>query len=107
MISNKEEVIQSIPDDTRKPNVRNELVTLSHLPEEKTLVVKLDTQNYTLGFYIKLANKPLTRYSLLSTFSSIYDPLGLGAPFLMKGRQIIQNFCRNKLNWDDDETISR
>ena len=56
-ISNERQVIQSVPDDKRKPNVRNELVTLSNLPEEKTLGVKLDTQNYTLGFYIKLANK--------------------------------------------------
>ena len=47
--SNKKEVIQSIPDDKRKPNVRNELLTLGNLPEEKTLRVKLDTQNYTLG----------------------------------------------------------
>ena len=32
-ISNKQEVIKSIPDDKRKPNVRNELVTLGNLPE--------------------------------------------------------------------------
>ena len=56
-ISNERQVIQSVPDDERKPNVRNELVTLGNLPEEKTLGVKLDTQNYTLDFYIKLANK--------------------------------------------------
>ena len=47
--SNKKEVIQSIPDDKRKPNVRNVLLTLGNLPEEKTLGVKLGTQNYTLG----------------------------------------------------------
>ena len=101
-ISNERQVIQSVPDDKRKPNVRNELVTLGNLPEEKTLGVKLDTQNYTLDFYIKLANKHLKRCSLLSTFSTIYDPLGLGVPFLMKGQQIIQHL-RNKLNWDVDE----
>ena len=63
--------------------------------------VKCDTQNDTLGFYIKLADKPLTRCGLLSTLSSVYDPLGLGAPFLLKGRQIIQQLCRNRLNWDE------
>ena len=62
--------------------------------------VKCDTQNDTLGFYIKLADKPLTRRGLLSTLSSFY-PLGLGAPFLLKGRQIIQHLCRNRLNWDE------
>ena len=100
-ISNKQEVIKSIPDDKRKPNVRNELVTLGNLPEEKALGVKWDTQNDTLGFYIKFADKPLTRRGLLSTLSSVYDPLGLAAPFLLKGRQIIQQLCRNRLNWDE------
>ena len=100
-ISNKQEVIKLIPDDKRKPNVRNELVTLGNLPEEKALGVKWDTQNDTLGFYIKFADKPLARRGLVSTLSSVYDPLGLTAPFLLKGRQIIQQLCRSKLNWDE------
>ena len=99
--SNKQEVIKSIPDDKRKPNIRNELVTLGNLPEERALGVKWDTQNDTRGFfYIKLADKRLTRRGLLSTLSSVYDPLGLGAPFLLKGKQIIQLLCRKRLNWD-------
>ena len=84
-MSKKKEVINSIPDDKRKSIGRNELVILGNLPEEKALAVKWDTQNDTLGFYIKLAHKPLTRCGLLSTLSSVYDPLGLGAPFLLKG----------------------
>ena len=58
-ISNKQEVIKSIPDDKRKPNVRNELVTLGNLQEEKALGVKWDIQNDTLGFYIKFADNRL------------------------------------------------
>ena len=77
------------------------MVTLGNLPEEKALGLKWDTQNDTLGFYIKLADKPLTRRGLVSTLSSVYDPVVLGAPFLLKGRQIIQQVCRNRLNWDE------
>ena len=77
------------------------MVTLSNLTKEKALGVKWDTQNDTLSFYIKLANEPLTRCDLLSTLSSAYDPLGLGAPILLKGKQIIQRLCRNRLNWDE------
>ena len=76
------------------------MVTLGNLPEERALGVKWDTQNDTLSSYIKLADKPLTRCGLLSTLSSVYDPLGLGAPFLLKGRQIIEQLCRKMLNWD-------
>ena len=48
-----------------------------------------------------MANKSLTRHDLLSALSSVYDPLGLGAPFLSKGRQIMEQLCRNRLNWDE------
>ena len=59
-------------------------------------------QNFlTLGFIIKMDDKPATRRELLAALSSIYDPLGLGAPFLLKGRLIIQRLCKNNLNWDD------
>ena len=55
----------------------------------------------TLGFKIAIKEKPLTRRGMLSTLSSIYDPLGLGAPFLLKGKQIIQKICARKFRWDD------
>ena len=97
---NKQEVVQSISDDKRKPNVRNELVNLGNITEEKTLGVKLNTWNNTLNVYIKLADKPFRRSGSLSTLSSVYHPLGLRVPFFLKGRQTMQNLCRNKLKWD-------
>ena len=52
-------------------------------------------------------DKAATRHGLLAVLSSVYDPLGLGAPFLLKDRLIIQRLCKNNLNWDepiDDDT---
>ena len=34
--------------------------------------------------------------------SSVYDPLGIAAPFVLGGRLILQNLCRLDLGWDDD-----
>ena len=34
--------------------------------------------------------------------SSIYDPLGFGAPFLLKGKQILQKLCDQGLKWDEE-----
>ena len=48
-----------------------------------------------------MADKSLIRHDLLSALSSVYDPLGLGAPFLSKGIQIMEQLCRNRLNWDE------
>ena len=38
---------------------------------------------------------------ILSTVSSIYDPPGFVAPLLLKGKQILQDLCREKADWDD------
>ena len=48
-----------------------------------------------------MAENPSTRCGLLSLLNSIYDPLGLGAPFLLKRRLIIQQLCRDRLDWDE------
>ena len=71
------------------------------LPDDKALGVKWNTEKDTLGFTIKFVEKPSTRHGLLSMLSSIYDPLGLGAPFMLKGRQIVQQLCQEKLQWDE------
>ena len=46
-------------------------------------------------------DKPVTIHGLPAALSSMYDPLGLGAPFLLNGCQIIQNLCRNNLSWNE------
>ena len=37
----------------------------------------------------------------MSTVSSIYDPLGLAAPFLLRGKRVLQQLCKDGINWDD------
>ena len=49
---------------------------------------------------MKMSDNPVTRRGLLAALSSVYDPLGLRAPFLLKCHQII-NLRRNNLTWDD------
>ena len=44
----------------------------------------------------------MTRRGVLSALSSIYDPLGFGTPFLLKGKQIIKKLCQLNLKWDED-----
>ena len=41
--------MKSIPDDKRKRNVRNELITLGNLIEEKALGVKWDERSLAKG----------------------------------------------------------
>ena len=48
-----------------------------------------------------LKDTPATRRGMLSTVSSIYDPLGFVAPFILPGRKTIQRLCQGEVKWDD------
>ena len=105
--SNHIEVLKSIPDECRKDGVKDKDLNLGILSEDKALGVKWNIQDDTSGFIIKMDDKAPTQHELLAVLSSVYDPLGLGAPFLLKDRLIIQRLCKNNLNWDepiDDNT---
>ena len=71
------------------------------LAKDKPLGVRWNVGEDTLGFQIKISDKPVSSCGFLASLTSVYDPLGLGAPFLLKGCQIIQKLCRNNLTWDD------
>ena len=38
---------------------------------------------------------------MLFELSSVYDPLGLASPLILKGRKIIQKLCQGNTAWDD------
>lgn len=52
-------------------------------------------------FRVIVKENPFTRRGVLSTVASVYDPLGFVAPFILVGKQILQQMCRDKLSWDD------
>ena len=53
------------------------------------------------GFKIAAEEKPLTRRRLLSTLSSVYNLLGLAAPFILEVCIIIQKLCKENSAWDE------
>ena len=58
---------------------------------------------------IELKDKPCTRRGILSTISSIYDPLGFIAPVVLVGKKILHDICHSN-SWDepvDDATRIR
>ena len=74
---------------------------LGNLTDDKAFGIKWNVKDDTLGFIIKMNNKPATRRGILAALSSVYDPFDLGALFLLKGRQIIHILCKQILQWDD------
>ena len=63
------------------------------LPMERVLGVHWCVHSDSLKFKIELKDVPCTRRGILSTISSIYDPLGLIAPVVLVGKQILQDIC--------------
>ena len=75
------------------------------MPEERALGVKWETEEDVLKISVdveKLRSKPLTKRGVLSSVSSMYDPLGMVAPTVIGGRKILQDLCKMKGTWDED-----
>ena len=60
------------------------------------------TEDDAFGIKVALKSKPMTRRGVLSVLSSVCDPLGFGARFSLKGKQILQKLCQQGLKWDEE-----
>ena len=77
---------------------------------ERLLGVVWCVESDTLQFRIVVDSKPFTRRGILSTVSSIYDPLGFVGPFVLEGKRILQYMCQSSCGWDSlisDEILPR
>ena len=99
--SNSRRLLESISEEDRSKDTKGIDLSLDNLPVERALGVQWHIESDTFGFKITLKDKPLTRRGVLSTISSVYDPLGFAAPVLLPGKRILQELCRNNINWDD------
>ena len=71
------------------------------MPVQRSLGTYWCIESDTFGFRIELGEKPVTWRGILSTISSVYDPLGAVSPVILVGKQILQALCRQNVNWDD------
>ena len=52
------------------------------------------------GFSIVLKDQTLTRRGVLATVASVYDPVGLLTPLVLRAKKILQEICRRGVSWD-------
>ena len=71
------------------------------MPVQRSLGTYWCIESDTFGFHIELKGKPTTLRGILSTISSVYDPLGAASPVILAGKQILQALCHQNVNWDD------
>ena len=100
-ICNNKSVVEQMPPDIRAKDVQNFDITHDILPVGRTLGVEWCIESDSFQFTVTLKDKPPTRRGILLTICSIYDPLGLVAPFLLTDKRILQQLCRDNKGWDD------
>ncbi len=100
-VSNSERVMATIPEKERAP-IKDLDMALSLPQMERALGVDWCITSDSFKFRVKVKNNPLTRRGVLSTMASVYDPLGFMAPFVLLGKQILQQMCKEKVSWDEE-----
>ncbi|XP_033122036.1 uncharacterized protein LOC117121051, partial [Anneissia japonica] len=109
-LSNDKEVLNTVPEAERAPELKSLDLNNDDLPTGRTLGVQWSPQLDTLSFNIAAAERNYTRRGILSITSSVFDPLGLVAPFILPAKMLLQDLCRQGLGWDeliDDFSMQR
>ena len=88
-LSNSRKVIETIPQSERSKLVKE--IRFGKLPAEHALGMLWNIELDTFGFAIMVKDKPFTRRGILSVVSSVYDPLGFAAPFILLAKEILQS----------------
>ena len=99
--SNSRKVLEEILEADRAEEVKSLNFNRETHLTERALGVQWSIEADMFKFIIALKDRPCTRRGILSTVSSIFDPLGFVAPVLLEGKSILQELCRKILGWDD------
>ena len=99
-LSNSTEVLADIPPDDRSAQVSLDSGTL---PSIKTLGVLWVAENDTFSFcFVGLTQSTqLTKRLFLKKIATIFDPLGLLAPFIVRAKVLFQDIWLAGYDWDD------
>ena len=101
VMSNEREVLNAFPPEHRAPAVKDLDLNLNSLPMDRALGIHWDVEADTFNLVVSDKSHPDTRKGVLSSIATIYDPLGLVGLLILPGREINQELCRLKYDWND------
>ena len=90
-VLNHKSVINAIPKEDRSKDLQNLDVNKVTLSLERALGVQWCVESNTVQFRVEMKDQPLARRGILSTVSSVLDPL------VLLGKNILQDGA----DWDD------
>lgn len=103
-LCNHKDVLRTVPETERAAGVKEVFFDDDRLPVERALGILWDLEKDELGIRVQVPEKPETKRGLLSTISSLYDPLGIVAPAVIPAKLLFQTECRREAEWDEPIT---
>ena len=99
-LSNRREVLSALPSQERANPTLN--LELDRLPINRTLGLHWDAERDIFCFKTVSTTKPATKRGILSTISSLFDPLEHLSPFVLPVKVLIQDLWKEKVGWDEE-----
>ena len=101
--SNLPEVTQAFPIEDRVADLPDLDLSKDTIPAQRSLGVLWDISADSFTFKANVGAKPFTRRGVLSVVNSLYDPLGLAAPVVVKGKLLLRAMIAKPEpeNWDE------
>ena len=99
-LSTSQNILKEIPPDKRA--IPKTELHLDETLNERALGVKWNLKSDCFTFASHVSRQKHTKRGILRVTSSIFDPLGLLAPYVLRAKLIIQELWRQKVNWDDE-----
>ena len=101
-VSNSVSVMEALLKDDGGKSIRNLDLQHDSLPTQRSLGVHWDLEGDAFTFKVVLPERPYTRRGVLSIINSVYDPLGLAGPVILRGKLLLrQLFIMGKKGSDD------
>ena len=99
--SSSPQFLKCVPMEDRGKKVKQLDLDKDRLCAESALGLRWSVDDDTFGFQFRGEEKPWSRRGVLSTVSSVFDPLGVVSPVTVTGRVLVQKLCALSCGWDD------
>ena len=86
--------MEAFPPEDHASGLHNLDFNKGPVPMQRSLGVYWDLQSDSFTFQVLLEEKPFTRRGVLSVTNSLYDPLGLAAPVIIKGKHLLRSLSK-------------
>lgn len=93
--------MKNLPSEDLAKDLKEINLNSESLPVQRSLGLYWDLETDSFIFRVSLKDTPFTRRGLLSTVSSLYDPLGFIAPVTIQGKIILRNLVSETTDCDE------